>query len=95
MWGWTQPTLPSSFIFPILDHQPRLRDEELCQPSRKASLSSLAVSIVVRRKFPVGLHQLVLINTEFRSTRFIIFDNRANIIAQSQKEYTQYYPNPG
>jgi glycerol kinase len=29
------------------------------------------------------------------STRFIIFDDRANIIAQSQQEYTQYYPNPG
>jgi len=29
------------------------------------------------------------------STRFIIFDERANIIAQSQQEYTQHYPNPG
>jgi glycerol kinase len=29
------------------------------------------------------------------STRFIVFDQNANIIASSQKEYTQYYPLPG
>ncbi|KAH9052574.1 glycerol kinase [Lactarius vividus] len=29
------------------------------------------------------------------STRFIIFDHHANIIAQSQEEFPQYYPEPG
>ncbi|KAF8493255.1 glycerol kinase [Russula emetica] len=29
------------------------------------------------------------------STRFIIFDQYANIVAQSQEEFPQYYPNPG
>ncbi|KAH9026525.1 glycerol kinase [Lactarius pseudohatsudake] len=29
------------------------------------------------------------------STRFIIFDNHANIVAQSQEEFPQYYPEPG
>ncbi|KAH9967110.1 glycerol kinase [Russula compacta] len=29
------------------------------------------------------------------STRFIIFDKHANIVAQSQEEFPQYYPNPG
>jgi len=34
-------------------------------------------------------------NQHFRSTRFIIFDKHANIVAQSQEEFPQYYPNPG
>jgi len=29
------------------------------------------------------------------STRFIIFDKHANIVALSQREFPQYYPNPG
>ncbi|KIK61293.1 hypothetical protein GYMLUDRAFT_58857 [Collybiopsis luxurians FD-317 M1] len=29
------------------------------------------------------------------SARFIIFDKHANIIAQDQREFPQYYPNPG
>jgi hypothetical protein len=30
-----------------------------------------------------------------RSVRFIIFDRYADIVAQSQSEFPQYYPNPG
>ena len=29
------------------------------------------------------------------SVRFIIFDRYADIVAQSQSEFPQYYPNPG
>ncbi|ETW78783.1 hypothetical protein HETIRDRAFT_459941 [Heterobasidion irregulare TC 32-1] len=29
------------------------------------------------------------------STRFIIFDQYANVVAQHQKEFSQHYPNPG
>ena len=30
-----------------------------------------------------------------RSTRFIVFDRYANIVAQHQIEFPQYYPEPG
>ena len=30
-----------------------------------------------------------------RSTRFLIFDKHADIVAQHQIEYPQYYPEPG
>lgn len=31
----------------------------------------------------------------FSSVRFIIFDEYANIVAQHQLEFPQYYPEPG
>jgi len=33
--------------------------------------------------------------TSPRSTRFIVFDEEATIVAQHQVEFTQYYPHPG
>ena len=30
-----------------------------------------------------------------RSTRFLVLDKYANIVAQHQIEYPQYYPEPG
>jgi len=30
-----------------------------------------------------------------RSVRFIVFDKYANIVAQNQLEFPQYYPHPG
>jgi glycerol kinase len=29
------------------------------------------------------------------SVRFMIFDQYANVVAQAQAEFPQYYPNPG
>jgi glycerol kinase len=43
---------------------------------------------------------LTLLNTDisfpqYSSVRFIVFDKFANIVAQHQAEFPQYYPQPG
>lgn len=42
---------------------------------------------------PVSLK--VSLDVWYRSVRFIVFDKHADIVAQHQLEFPQYYPHPG
>ena len=52
-------------------------------------------TVVQRSSFFILSYSLFHFICICSSVRFIIFDEHANIVAQHQKEFPQYYPNPG